>query len=154
MPISISDWMSDLAEGIGGKGILACSYGNGNEENLVIEVDKMVAIRDNNLQSLPFAQAEIENIKSTIGGGVELVQNMDKKSFMANAKNYQVLHMAIHSIMNPHMPSTSCLVLSDDEEQEVLFTHELENLDLHADLVCLSSCNSGHWQSCQWGRYE
>lgn len=63
-------------------------------------------------------------------------------------RDFRVLHFATHSIINDRQPELSGLVLSlvgpDGRPREgFLRLHEIYNLDLKADLVVLSACQTG-----------
>jgi len=60
---------------------------------------------------------------------------------------YKILHLATHGILDQSMPGFSGIVLSlvDQNGRPVsgyLKTHDIANLELHSDLVVLSSCDS------------
>ena len=61
---------------------------------------------------------------------------------------YRILHLATHGVLDENSPGLSGIVFSlvNREGQPVfgyLKSHDVENLNLHTDLVVLSSCDSG-----------
>ena len=71
-----------------------------------------------------------------------------EESFKNNAKNYKIIHIASHSFINETHPDLSAIVFaqprdSASSEDGILYAAETYNLDLKADLVVLSSCESG-----------
>ncbi|BDS15381.1 CHAT domain-containing protein [Aureispira anguillae] len=64
--------------------------------------------------------------------------------FKETANQYGVLHFATHGIVNHSDPMFSSLAfITDDKNDGLLHTHELFGLELNAELVTLSACNSG-----------
>ncbi len=66
--------------------------------------------------------------------------------FKANAKNYNIIHLAVHGQANTTNPNNNRLVFrpeSDSVEDGSLYSYELYNLQLQADLAVLSTCESG-----------
>jgi len=64
------------------------------------------------------------------------------------SKSYQFIHIAGHSFANLENPKFSGIACFDDEEGDgedgVLYTGEIYNISTQADLVTLSSCESGY----------
>ena len=64
-------------------------------------------------------------------------------------KRYRILHFATHGLLNSKHPELSGLVLSmvdpqgNPREDGFLLAHEINNLDLRANLVVLSACQTG-----------
>lgn len=61
---------------------------------------------------------------------------------------YRILHLATHGVLDENAPELSGIVLSlvNRKGQPIpgyLMRHDVENLNLHSDLVVLSSCDSG-----------
>jgi len=62
----------------------------------------------------------------------------------ALTSSYSIFHIASHAIVNDNTPHQSKLVLSSDETDDgMLYTSEIDNLNLKSDLVILSACNTG-----------
>ncbi|NWF90884.1 MAG: CHAT domain-containing protein [Ignavibacteriaceae bacterium] len=69
-------------------------------------------------------------------------------SFKANVKDYKIVHIASHSFMNEDQPDISGVIFAQPQDSVfindgILYAGETYNLDLNADLVVLSSCESG-----------
>jgi len=59
---------------------------------------------------------------------------------------YKYIHFATHGIVNEEKPELSGLILAQDTtsiEDNILFTGEIYNLNLNADLTVLSACETG-----------
>jgi CHAT domain-containing protein len=59
--------------------------------------------------------------------------------------NYHVLHFATHSVLDDHNPLYSYLLLTTDghsNEDGLLEAWELMSMDLHANMVVLSACDT------------
>ena len=100
-----------------------------------------------NLKKLPFALTEVEDLHSEFGGKVYSGVNADKSRFMETAPSYDVLHLAMHTLINDSMPMYSKLVFSpmagSDENDIFLNTSEIYKMNLKASMVTLSACNTG-----------
>ncbi|NNK75732.1 MAG: CHAT domain-containing protein [Maribacter sp.] len=76
--------------------------------------------------------------KADVFSGLEAT----KEQFLGNAKNYNILHLAMHSVINNTDAEFSNLSFSSEADGK-LFISELYNIDLDADLAVLSACNTG-----------
>jgi CHAT domain-containing protein len=104
------------------------------------------------LSRLPFTRREAQAILKVTPAG----QGMSALDFNASRatafspeiSNYRIVHFATHGLLNSEHPELSGLVLSlvDEQGKEqngFLGLEDIYNLNLHADLVVLSACESG-----------
>ena len=104
------------------------------------------------LPRLPFSRREAEAILATAPAGEE----MGAFNFQANRatalspelSQYRILHFATHGILDSERPELSAIVLSLVDERGrpqngFLRLNEIYNLNLPADLVMLSACQTG-----------
>jgi len=111
-----------------------------------------LVVRDEKLDPLPEAEAEVKGLgrlygaaRSKIYVGAEAREERVKNE----AGEFQVLHFATHGVLNDTAPMYSHLVLAqgDKNEDGLLEAWELMEMDLRADLVVLSACETAR------GRY-
>ncbi|MBK7132509.1 MAG: CHAT domain-containing protein [Bacteroidales bacterium] len=98
------------------------------------------------LKDLPFAREEARFVTEITGG--KLYENSDAKesSFKKESGNYDILHLAMHTVLNDKDPMHSTLIFSpeaDTLEDRYLKTYEIYGIPLKAKMVVLSSCNTG-----------
>ncbi|MDP4208691.1 MAG: CHAT domain-containing protein [Bacteroidota bacterium] len=98
------------------------------------------------IQPIPGTLAEAKKISNIFNGNTLLKKNASKTSFEKLARNYDILHLAMHGIINNEYPMFSKLVFAtskDTTDDEFLNTYEIYNLKLNAPLIVLSACNTG-----------
>ncbi|HYI07852.1 MAG TPA: CHAT domain-containing protein [Thermoanaerobaculia bacterium] len=79
--------------------------------------------------------------RSTVAVGAEAREAL----FKAQAPRFDVLHLATHGLVDDRAPMFSALLLAaakDDAEDGLLEAREVVELDLDADLVVLSACDT------------
>ena len=100
----------------------------------------------NFLPDLPFARLEAQYV-SEITGGVLFENNEAKESvYKSEAGKYDIIHLAMHTLLNDKDPMHSTLIFSqgnDTIEDRYLKTYEVYGIPLKANMVVLSSCNTG-----------
>jgi CHAT domain-containing protein/Tfp pilus assembly protein PilF len=99
---------------------------------------------------LPLTRKEIHDIashcssdKTTLHLGNEATETDVKKEELFS---YRYIHFATHGILDENVPSRSGLLLStvdDSTEDGILQMNEILNLEMDADLVVLSACETG-----------
>jgi CHAT domain-containing protein len=95
---------------------------------------------------LPGAEAEIKGITALISGDQYLKGKANKQNFKEKAGDYDILHLAMHTVLNDTLPLYSKMVFSADStgnKERTLNTFEIYNLKLKSDMVVLSGCNTG-----------
>jgi CHAT domain-containing protein/Tfp pilus assembly protein PilF len=103
------------------------------------------------LPRLPFTRQEAEQISSFAGEG-EVMKALDLLASIGTATgpevpNYKIVHFATHGLLNSEHPALSGLVLSLVDEKGrpqngFLKLQDIYNLNLPADLVVLSACQT------------
>ena len=116
-----------------------------------IKSDKFPANRDYSdyLVPLRFISEEIENISNIMD--CDRYENFEatESIFREQAPYYDILHLAMHTLINDENPMYSQLVftLSNDTIEDndgLLNTYELFNIKLSARMAVLSACNTGY----------
>jgi CHAT domain-containing protein len=98
--------------------------------------------------TVPAAQREVEGLRRVYGpANVRVYQgaDADNDNLKRDAPNYQILHLAAHGVFEDRHPMDSYLVLAKAGKPEsgVLPARDMMDLDLHADMVVLSGCETG-----------
>lgn len=101
-------------------------------------------IRGASIIPLPGTNEEVNAIKSIFGGQIFTKRKATKSAFFENASDKSLIHLATHGIINEIEPSLSGLIFNAaNGEPEELLVSEIIQMDLNADLVTLSACNTG-----------
>jgi CHAT domain-containing protein/Tfp pilus assembly protein PilF len=106
-------------------------------------------LMDENLEPLPEAERQVNEIKQIYGAAksrVYIGAAANEEHVKAEAGSYRILHLATHGILNDSSPMYSYLQLAltegDRNEDGLLEAWEIMKLDLQADLVVLSACET------------
>ena len=104
-------------------------------------------VRDGEFE-LPGAVEEIETIGNILNGQKFMGNAASEIEFKNNAGDYQVLLLSMHSLVNENNPKFTKLLFtkgaSGEQEDDYLYALELNDMQLNADLVVLSACNTGY----------
>jgi tetratricopeptide (TPR) repeat protein/CHAT domain-containing protein len=106
-----------------------------------------------NFNPLPYSKDEVTSIvhlfeKRRKEAKAYLYSEASEENFKNNAGNYSFIHVASHGFSNDKEPDLSGIVFSQptdtlNKENGILYAGETYNLHLNADLIVLSSCESG-----------
>ncbi len=126
----------------------APAYGQGNVEIASTRGDRELdSIRLSSLNWLTYNQPEVEELSRIMSGKAYLGDNASEKQFKSVSGQAGIIHLAMHTLLDDSNPLYSRLVFTQaydtTEEDNLLHTYELFNMNLNADLVVLSACNSG-----------
>lgn len=99
------------------------------------------------LSPLAGANTEVNNLSKLFHTDIYSGVNASETNFKLNAPNYDILHLAMHTIINDSASMYSQLIFNASERQgndnNFLNTQEIYNLKLNARLAVLSACNTG-----------
>ncbi len=100
---------------------------------------------DDEFLQLPGAQAEVRAAHQVIGRGPTpfIGPAANKSEFLRGARSARVLHAACHHFFDAQSPLLSFLKLAGEAGHDSLYAFEIAALELSAQLVCLSACESG-----------
>jgi CHAT domain-containing protein len=102
----------------------------------------------NRLAPLTGITDEVKSIAKYIKSQLFTGEKATESNFKNNYKDYDILHLAMHAILNDSLPLFSKLAFSPETnnlhtEDGWLTTSELYNLKLSSRLSVLSACNTG-----------
>ena len=98
------------------------------------------------LSELPFAKHEAEYVSELLGGKLLLNDSATESLYKREAGNYDIIHLAMHTVLDDNDPMYSTLIFSPEnsgDEDRFLRTFEIYGVPLKARMVVLSSCNTG-----------
>ena len=98
------------------------------------------------LPDLPYAREEAKFVSEITGGNLFAGNNAKKTVFKREAGRYDIIHLAMHALLNDKEPLKSTLIFSHgdgSDDDPYLKTYEVYGIPLKAKMVVLSACNSG-----------
>ena len=109
----------------------------------------LLDISGGNMRQLRSAAGEAREISSELGGAAQVFVGASATETRLKAETlteFRVIHFATHAFADLHHPERSAIVLAPDSatgDDGLLQIREIRNLNLRADLVTLSACDSG-----------
>lgn len=95
---------------------------------------------------LPGAKKELENIDRIWNADKYFGVEATEHAFKSLCKDYSILHLSMHGLIDEENALNSALVFNSEQdsiEDGLLYSHEIYNLPMQANLVVLSACNTG-----------
>jgi CHAT domain-containing protein len=133
------------------QGIFALAPSYGNAEGAKSRAAELYNTR-RLLKELAGTKIEVDFIEKLFSKGLYLKDNNATESeFKKAAAEYAILHLAMHGVVDKDNPMYSAMVFTEDGsavEDNFLYAYELQNMQLYADLVVLSACETGQ------GKYQ
>ncbi|MDY0102177.1 MAG: CHAT domain-containing tetratricopeptide repeat protein [Lentimicrobium sp.] len=128
------------------RNLLAMAPSYDNLTNL--EKDGFVDETGNTVYLLPIPGVgdEIDKIRKILSGKSLVDEKATERAFKEQVADYNILHFAMHTLINNEKPMLSKLVFYQDGdtlEDGMLNTYELFGMDINAGLAVLSACNTG-----------
>lgn len=108
--------------------------------------DWLASTRSDTLWGLPYTQAELDSIQRVFQTDAFYGAEATEAAFVDRAGDYRILHLSTHGKADPRVGDYSYLAFypqPDSLENELLYVRDLYNLQLNADLVVLSACETG-----------
>jgi len=103
------------------------------------------------LKPLPAARREVKALEEEFNGFFAFDSLASEKVFKEKSSSFAVIHLAMHGLLNKREQVLSNLVFtenSDSLENNFLHVYEISKMELNADLVILSACETG------FGKFE
>ncbi|KOH43249.1 hypothetical protein NC99_39170 [Sunxiuqinia dokdonensis] len=99
------------------------------------------------LLPLPAVSKEVDFVGEYVSGDIFKDSLAQESQFKRAASDYDILHLAMHTLINDTLPMYSKLAFSkpymDEAEDGWLNTNEIYTMDLKARMAVLSACNTG-----------
>ena len=94
---------------------------------------------------LKYSDDEVLAAAQILGGNTWVNQEATKAAFVEQAKQYRILHLAMHALVDDEYPLNSALIFSraKDSTDFMLKASDVYNMQIGADLAVLSACNTG-----------
>jgi len=114
-----------------------------------LNIDSLIISRQNSdgiLRDLPYAREEAIYIAKSWNSKLLINEDANEAAFKTNAGNYDIIHMAMHTLVYDKEPMYSKMLFSaspGETDDNMLNTYEIYNIPLKAKMVVLSSCNTG-----------
>ena len=111
-----------------------------------------VSIAPEEMKPLPGTKVEVETIDSILqannrSGQMLIYQDANETNIKQGIlSKYKFVHIASHGFVNQQEPEFSGIFLAQDttpDQDNILFSGELYNINLNAELVTLSACETG-----------
>jgi CHAT domain-containing protein len=128
------------------KDILAVAPGYHLQSGTDSSVFTISDLRDS-LGVLKGARKEVSELQKKLKSAVYMDNDATEQVFKDIAGNYNILHLAMHTIVNNENPMYSKLVFTpnaDKKEDGMLNTYEVAFINIPAEMVVLSACNTAN----------
>ncbi len=123
--------------------LLENKHHKGSENFLGIapEINEGFKFEDNWFDKLNYNTEEVQQIGSLFSKNKIIQSDNAMAAFFQQAPNYRLIHCATHALANDQDGDLSFVILGNDENN-VLYAKDLYALNLNADLVVLSACQT------------
>lgn len=120
------------------------------DENPVLPLH--LASRRSGLQPLHNTLTEVETSLSGIQGKIRSGKQASLQHFLEEASQHGIIHLASHAEVNSKKPDNSYIAFTPEtDENSLLFLEDIYKLNLDAEMVVLSACNTARSSNRQLG---
>jgi LPXTG-motif cell wall-anchored protein len=126
--------------------VLAGAYEAKKDSELTYLLPAYQSLRKD-LKPIEGAKKEVEILSNIFEGEFLWGDAANEHFFKQNAKDYGIIHLAMHGVLNRKSPALSALAFTengDSLENNFLQAYEISQMDLNAKLVVLSACETGY----------
>ena len=96
------------------------------------------------LTPLPSNKNEVMRILNSFNGNSFFGNDASLSNFNTKVFDYNMIHLATHAVFNDNTPEYSYLAFTPKDSSEfALYVSDIYNLDINANLVTLSACETG-----------
>ena len=116
-----------------------------NQQIINLNLSKQERIRQQ-LSPLPAAKVEVSRLAKRFRGYFAFEEQATEAVFKREAGRYALIHLAMHGFLDEEAPILSGLAFSQssmETEDDLLQAYEISKMQLQADLVVLSACETG-----------
>jgi len=99
------------------------------------------------LKPIEATQQEVKQLSKSFQGTFAYGEKATERYFKETATKYGVIHLAMHGVLDKQFPMLSSLAFTenrDSTENNFLHAYEIARMDLNANLVVLSACETGY----------
>ena len=96
---------------------------------------------------IPAAKVEIMNLSKSFSGSFVYGMDASERTFKEKAPQYGIIHLAMHGVLDRRNQMLSGLVFTENKdslENNYLQVYEISKMNLNANLVVLSACETGY----------
>lgn len=128
------------------KGYLGYAPSYATQANDSTMLAKLGKFRDEVI-GLVWNEKEVQGISKQTEGEYRVKDDATESNFKKETKDYSVVHLAMHALVDNQDPMNSKLVFNtstDTIDDGYLHAYELFNMEMNPELVVLSACNTGY----------
>ena len=143
-------WKENLktAKKVNNQQLLACASNYTKPDSNLLDLRSFYEFKiRSRLEALPSATKEVQTLSKGFSGLFLTGSASNEANFKKNAANYSVIHLAMHGILHRRQAILSSLAFTETQdtlENNFLQAYEIAHLELNADLVVLSACETGY----------